>query len=311
MSNETALVKQESPVVSLAEIKDTARLFAESGYFQDAKQAAQAFVKIMTGRELGFNPMASMTGVVVIQGKPVIGANLMASKIRMSGYDYRVTELTMERCLIELFDSQKRSLGTSEFTMKEATAAGLTGKDNWKHYPKNMLFARAISNGIRWFCPEIMQGQTVYTPDELGATVDADGNAIVAPSRARMSERRTESTPAEEAQYQDIPPEPAQKNRLETSAPDEETLRMLREIEQWLLTVAGGDEDEFNRLLDECAGFISKKDGSRKTCRNRDDLENASPKWVKNIHHKAREKFEAHNTAAIPETEPITDGLPF
>jgi hypothetical protein len=252
-----------------------------------------------------------MTGVAVIQGKPVIGANLMASKIRMSGYDYRVTELTMERCLIELFDSQKRSLGTSEFTMKEATAAGLTGKDNWKHYPKNMLFARAISNGIRWFCPEIMQGQTVYTPDELGATVDADGNAIVAPSRARMSERRTESTPAEEAQYQDIPPEPAQKNRLETSAPDEETLRMLREIEQWLLTVAGGDEDEFNRLLDECAGFTSKKDGSRKTCRNRDDLENASPKWVKNIHHKAREKFEAHNTAAIPETEPITDGLPF
>ena len=308
MSSETALVKQESLVVSLAEIKDTARLFAESGYFQDAKQAAQAFVKIMTGRELGFNPMASMTGVAVIQGKPVIGANLMASKIRMSGYDYRVTELTMERCLIELFDSQKRSLGTSEFTMKEATEAGLTGKDNWKHYPKNMLFARAISNGIRWFCPEIMQGQTVYTPDELGATVDADGNAVVVPAQTQRSERHS-TAPVEDAQYQDVPPEPVPTGKQE--AQSDETAIMLREIEQWLLTVAGGDEDEFNRLLDECAGFTSKKDGSRKTCRNRDDLENASPKWVKNIHHKAREKFEAHNTAAIPETEPITDGLPF
>ena len=40
--------------------------------------------------------------------------------------------------------------------------------DNWRKYPKNMLFARAISNGVKWHCPDVMNGQPVYTPDEMG-----------------------------------------------------------------------------------------------------------------------------------------------
>jgi hypothetical protein len=46
-----------------------------------------------------------------------------------------------------------------------------------------MLFARAMSNGCRWFTPDIFLGAAVYTPEELGATVDEDGNVIeISPS---------------------------------------------------------------------------------------------------------------------------------
>ena len=54
------------------------QVLADSGYFQDARQAAQAIVKVMAGRELGFGPIASMTGIHIIQGRPAIGADLMA-----------------------------------------------------------------------------------------------------------------------------------------------------------------------------------------------------------------------------------------
>ena len=60
-----------------------------------------------------------------------------------------------------------------------AQAAGLTGKDNWKKYPSDMLFARAISRGARRFAPGIFGGSPVYTPDEMGADVDEEGNVIV------------------------------------------------------------------------------------------------------------------------------------
>jgi len=30
-----------------------------------------------------------------------------------------------------------------------------------------MLFARAISNGVRWYCPDVFSGAAVYTPDEF------------------------------------------------------------------------------------------------------------------------------------------------
>jgi hypothetical protein len=65
--------------------------------------------------------------------------------------------------------------------MDDAGLAGLAGKDNWKKYPKNMLFARAISNGQKWFVPDAFNGATVYTPDELGASEDADGNVTGLP----------------------------------------------------------------------------------------------------------------------------------
>jgi hypothetical protein len=63
--------------------------------------------------------------------------------------------------------------------MKDAAAAGLTNKDNWKKYPRNMLFARAISNGQKWYAPDVYNGVTVYTPDEMGAVVDEEGNAVI------------------------------------------------------------------------------------------------------------------------------------
>jgi len=43
-----------------------------------------------------------------------------------------------------------------------------------------MLFARALSNGIRWFTPDIYNGATVYTPDEMGALTDEEGNVVEA-----------------------------------------------------------------------------------------------------------------------------------
>jgi hypothetical protein len=40
-----------------------------------------------------------------------------------------------------------------------------------------MLFSRALTNGARWYTPDVFGGP-VYTPDELGAEVDAEGNAV-------------------------------------------------------------------------------------------------------------------------------------
>jgi hypothetical protein len=45
-----------------------------------------------------------------------------------------------------------------------------------------MLFARAMSNGARWYCPDVFAGPA-YTPDELGADVDGETLAMVSPPR--------------------------------------------------------------------------------------------------------------------------------
>lgn len=167
-------------------IQRVARLLAVSTYFDGKGDNPQAIAmlatKIMAGRELGFGPFASANNIHIIKGKPCIGANLMAASVKSNPrYDYRVKELTSEKCVIEFFEREgdkKVSVGISEFTMKDAQAMELTGKDNWIKAPRNMLFARAMSNGMRWYCPDTFSGNAVYVPEELGAEVDGDGNVI-------------------------------------------------------------------------------------------------------------------------------------
>lgn len=173
------IVKQNTIIRSLDDAERAARAMAASGFFNDTRQASQAIVKILAGQELGFGPFASMTGVAIIQGKPAIGANLMAAAVKRTGkYNYRVVEMTNDACEIAFFEAGQE-VGRSRFTMQDAQAAGLTGKDNWRKFPRNMLFARALSNGVRWYAPDIFNGATVYTLDELGAAEDNEGNVVI------------------------------------------------------------------------------------------------------------------------------------
>jgi len=173
------IVKQNTIIRSLDDAERAARAMAASGFFNDTRQASQAIVKILAGQELGFGPFASMTGVAIIQGKPAIGANLMAAAVKRTGkYNYRVVEMTNDVCEIEFYENGQ-PVGKSRFTMQDAQAAGLTGKENWRKFPRNMLFARALSNGVRWYAPDIFNGATVYTPDELGAAEDNEGNVVI------------------------------------------------------------------------------------------------------------------------------------
>jgi hypothetical protein len=179
-----ALVPHRGQLVNnFDEAARAAKAMAQSGYFSDAREVAQAMVKVLAGHEMGFGPFASMTGIHVIKGQPTIGANLMAAAVKAHpGYDYRAD--VKDNAVSITFYQNGNELGTSTFTMANAKDAGLTGRDNWKKYTRNMLFARAMSNGVRWYCPDVFAGSTVYTPDELDDEASApqwnvvDGEAV-------------------------------------------------------------------------------------------------------------------------------------
>jgi hypothetical protein len=158
------------------------QIFVKSGFFADAKDESQAIVKILAGREAGLQPIESMTGIHIIKGKISFGANMMAAAVKKSGrYDYRVMKHDAKECTIdffELIDGKKEKIGTSSFTIEEAKQIGLTANTTWKNYPKAMLFARALSAGVRYYCPDVFGHSPVYVPEELGARVDGDGEPI-------------------------------------------------------------------------------------------------------------------------------------
>jgi hypothetical protein len=176
----TALAVRETQIQSLDDLQRIAQLLAASGYFdteRDNKTAvAQVATKILAGQEMGYGPFTSVQGIHVIKGKPVLSANIMAAAVKgHPRYDYRVREMSDKKVAIEFFENGE-SLGTSSFTADEASKAGT---QNMGKFPRNMLFARAMSNGVKWYCPDVFSGNTVYTADELGATVDEDTGEII------------------------------------------------------------------------------------------------------------------------------------
>lgn len=165
--------------VDIDSLSRVAKMMALSGYFDAKGDTAQSIAKIgvaiLAGREMGIGEFASVNGIHIINGKPTMSANLMASRVKAHPrYNYKVVEMSAENVSIDFYENGEL-IGNSCFGVKDAKAAGLTS-GNWSKYPRNMLFARALSNGVRWYAPDVFEGSTVYTPDEMGADTNDNGN---------------------------------------------------------------------------------------------------------------------------------------
>lgn len=163
---------------TMDDLSRVSKMLAQSRYFSDALDASQCGVKVLAGSEMNIGAFASMAGIHIIKGKPSIGANLMAAAVkRHPNYNYRVLEHSEQCCKIEFYEvweGKLQPVGVSEFSLADAKRAQTQNLDK---YARNMLFARAMSNGVKWYCPDVFD-TPVYTPEELGAAVDGEGNYI-------------------------------------------------------------------------------------------------------------------------------------
>jgi hypothetical protein len=228
---------QPPPQMSFQEIVALGDVLSKSNFFSDARLASQAVVKILAGRELGFQPIASMVGIHIIEGKPSIGAHLMASMVKRSGkYDYRVIKCERDGCELEWLERRSDKwevLGRTAMTLQEAIDTGLAmksgGKEwktNWFRSSDDMLFARCISKGYRRYCPDLTGGVAVYDPDELEPEPPPVRDDV-APTQ-ESAPTRPEQLPAPQENPDPNPPTPEAQPGAETLTEAEvEGLRRL------------------------------------------------------------------------------------
>jgi hypothetical protein len=164
-------------LMTMDDLQKASKVFMASGLFPDVDSEAKAIVKIMAGAELGFSPIASMRGVNVFMGRVSLSADLMAALVKKNErYNFRVVISTANKCTIEWYDK-----GTichqSEFTIEQAQQAGLFGKPQklWEKYPRDMLYARALSRGAKVVCPQRLAGldlsEESSAPDEAAEAI--------------------------------------------------------------------------------------------------------------------------------------------
>jgi len=151
-----------------------ARMYAESqlsmrGFGQNRKPlTVQDVWSIMVkGYEVGFEPMASMDLVHLIDGKPTIAPQGMLALVYASGLLESIKiEGNEQQCVVTV-KRKGQPVHVETFTRAHAVAMGLDDKANWKKQFAVMLRWRCISAAFRLVFPDIIQG--MYTPEELQA----------------------------------------------------------------------------------------------------------------------------------------------
>lgn len=170
-------------VQNLAAFERLAVAISKSGMVQDRPEAVLA--KMLKGMELGLPPMAAQAGIDFFDGKLSVRSHMQLA-IASSRYGVRCEALVSNATECTLRLSRPGWAPVEEgYTIAEAKQAGLLGKKNWVSYPKDMLYNRALSRGIKRICPEV--GAGVYDPDELGAVTSPDGTPEPQPRRQEKS----------------------------------------------------------------------------------------------------------------------------
>lgn len=118
------------------------------------------------GRRFGLDTLTVIQNVSFYEGKPIIDATMQRALAAHAGYRVSPLEHDEKSATVQVtVIATGEVLGTSTYTIEDAATANLLNKNNWKNHPKNMLVARASTNAIRFYCPEVTAG--VYTRDEL------------------------------------------------------------------------------------------------------------------------------------------------
>jgi len=169
MKNEITVQSSfERDVQTLQMVAKTAQ---DSGLYPGVGGEAKIFMILLAAKELGISPMAALNGGIWnIQGKVEISARMMSSMIRKAGHSLVIKECNNKICIIE---GKRRDNGdsfTSEFSIADATNAGLANKDVWKKYTQDMLYSRALSRLARRLFADVIG--TAYVEGEIRGEIE-------------------------------------------------------------------------------------------------------------------------------------------
>jgi len=151
-------------MVPYQDIEKMAKSVSASGLF-GIKTMDEAIALMLVAQAEGAHPAQAARDYHVIQGRPALKADAMLARFQAAGGSVKWTSYT-DKKVAGLFSHPQGGELEIEWTMDRAKAAGLTGKQTWKQYPRQMLRARVISEGIRTVYPGVAVG--VYTPEEVG-----------------------------------------------------------------------------------------------------------------------------------------------
>jgi len=227
MANELVKVEHAAPAQrrSFDEILRMAETIAKSRLF-GVTQVDQVVALMLMAEAEGRHVASAMQDYSVIQGKPSLKAEAMLARFQQAGGKVKWTELSDTR-VAAIFSHSQCEPVEIDWDMPRARMAGLGGKDMWKKFPRQMLRARVISEGVRTAYPGALGG--MYAPEEV---IDFEQPARTPPPTPARGQLAAPDEPGQVEQHREPPPSELDGQEVDQTTQPEWPV-MLEEMEAY------------------------------------------------------------------------------
>lgn len=236
MSNELERYQPTRDVVDgwtgvIAEVSKLASMVSDTDFVPKALRNKPAAITaaILAGREVGIPPMRALQHLHMVDGRPTMSAEQKRAQALAAGHDIVYVETTTSRCVVKGRRAGSDQWTTVTWSMDDAKAAKLDGKDNYRKHPRRMLQARATGELCDLLFPDATGGLATFEQlvDETdAATAQSNGHAAAVKQTARrrtaVKATRAEVDPAApQAQppASPLPPLPGEEGYDDPAAP--------------------------------------------------------------------------------------------
>jgi len=146
-------------LATLSDMQTMADAVAKSGLF-GMKTPEQALALMLVAQSEGCHPATITQDYDIIQGRACRKTHSVMARFQQMGGTVEWHNLT-ETVADATFSHSAGSSLRIQWSFEQAKKAGLTNKDNWKNYPRAMLRARVIAEGVRAVYPAAIGGMLV------------------------------------------------------------------------------------------------------------------------------------------------------
>lgn len=162
-------------LVPMGDLTAMAQAVCKSGLFSAVKSTDTAVSLMLLAQSEGLHPMQALRRYHIINGKPAMSAEAMLGGFQAAGGVVKWLAHSDERVAARFAAPGCPEGIEVDWDMRRAQTAGIKAKEMWAKYPRQMLRARVISEGVRATMPGVALG--MYTPEE--AVEFGNGKAVI------------------------------------------------------------------------------------------------------------------------------------
>lgn len=187
MSENTVALKGNDYLNELANTQQLCNMLMKTPHY--AKMGPEGiFAIVETAKSLNIDPRLALGGgLYYVKGKVEMQARMMNALIRSHKHSVTRDKKSDEQiCILHGKRADNGDTWTESFSITDATRAGLMSNPVWKNYPKDMLFARALSRLARQLFPDIIgncyvEGEIAFTEEILDKHIESKDDVCELP----------------------------------------------------------------------------------------------------------------------------------